>query len=355
MLTTKELLRNAVSRAPLVTLHALTANLTVTNDTTGGDTGAGGSELEVGVQGPDVRPPNFTTVVIEEEEEEEEEVVEIAVEDAGAPKLAQSEGIMCKLFIYLHSLNLNSDFLLFKLLQYLSIILSFCLLFTVISAVLLPVPGSSTVPVVGATTPLSTTRVAITIDDDSDMEESPVTAPIPTTTVPGATNSAETKTAGTTTPTKAAATTTASSSTKKAKKTIPVTPPAVSTASITSCYELERELEVASKDPTLIARVFERIKRTEIKGILSNLLEPTVIYRLLNAVYLHFGTRKALTCVKWYTTVAGTKKFAIQYGLLDEPYKVTLRENLQAIMDYVKENEVEGLSVDRVAEVKALY
>ena len=202
---------------------------------------------------------------------------------------------------------------------------------------------------------VATTRVAITIDDDSDTDEPPATAPTPTTTVSAATSSAETETATVTTPTKATATTTTSSSTKKLKKSIPVSPPAVSTASITSCYELERELEVASKDPTLIARVFERIKRTEIKGILSNLLEPTVIYRLLNAVYLHFGTRKALTCVKWYTTVAGTKKFAIQYGLLDEPYKVTLRENLQAISDYAKENEVEGLSVDRVAEVQALY
>ena len=342
MLTTKELLRNAVSRAPLVTLHALTANLTVTNDTTGGDTTS--SELEVGVQGPDVRPPNFTTVVIEEEEEE---VVEIAVEQVSAPETAHSEGMICS-FALLFAFKFQSSFLFKPLLFTHCVLLSIVNLLTVVSAV--PPPSSTVhVPVV------ATTRVAITIDDDSDTDEPPATAPTPTTTVSAATSSAETETATVTTPTKATATTTSSSSTKKLKKSIPVSPPAVSTASITSCYELERELEVASKDPTLIARVFERIKRTEIKGILSNLLEPTVIYRLLNAVYLHFGTRKALTCVKWYTTVAGTKKFAIQYGLLDEPYKVTLRENLQAISDYAKENEVEGLSVDRVAEVQALY
>ncbi len=207
---------------------------------------------------------------------------------------------------------------------------------------------------------LSTTRVVITIDDDSDTEDAPVMPSIPTTTKSSTTtdtmHSKDKTTASVSTPNKATTTTTTtSSSTKKPKKAIPVTSPTVSTTSITSCYELERELEVASRDATLIARVFDRIKRTEIKGILSNLLEPTVIYRLLNAVYLHFGTRKALTCVKWYTTVASTKKFAIQYGLLDEPYKVTLRENLQMIGDYVKDNEVEGLSVEKVAEVQALY
>ncbi len=207
---------------------------------------------------------------------------------------------------------------------------------------------------------LSTTRVAITIDDDSDTEDIPVATTISTTTKSSTTvntlPSKDTTTANVSTPNKVTTTTpTTTSSTKKPKKAISVTSPAVSTISITSCYELERELEVASRDPTLIARVFERIKRTEIKGILSNLLEPTVIYRLLYAVYVHFGTRKALTCVKWYTTVASTKKFAIQYGLLDEPYKVTLRENLQAIGDYVKENEVEGLSIEKVAEVQALY
>ena len=105
MLTTKELLRNAVSRAPLVTLHALTANLTVTNDTTGGDTTS--SELEVGVQGPDVRPPNFTTVVIEEEEEE---VVEIAVEQASATEAAHSEGMICS-FALLFAFKFQSSFL----------------------------------------------------------------------------------------------------------------------------------------------------------------------------------------------------------------------------------------------------
>lgn len=195
----------------------------------------------------------------------------------------------------------------------------------------------------------STTRVAISIEDDSDTEDSPTT----TITTP---NAAAANTDGATTPTKTVSTaTTATSSSKKPKKVTPVSPTAASTASITSCYELERELEIASKDPVLIARVFERIKRTEIKAILSKLLEPTVLYRLLNAAYLHFGTHKASICVKWYATVAGTKKFGIQYGLLDEMYKVTLRNNLQTIWEYVSGNEVEGLSVDRIAEVQALY
>ncbi len=92
MLTTKELLRNAVSRAPLVTLHALSANLTGTNDTMSEGTNGAGNGLDVGVQGPDVRPPNFTTVVIEEEEEEE--VVEIAVKDAITPKVVHAQGMM---------------------------------------------------------------------------------------------------------------------------------------------------------------------------------------------------------------------------------------------------------------------
>jgi len=104
MLTTKELLRNAVSRAPLVTLHALSANLTGTNDTMREDTNGTGNGLDVGVQGPDVRPPNFTTVVIEEEEE----VVEIAVEDTISPKMVLSEGMMrfWLLLMYIdHTLN----------------------------------------------------------------------------------------------------------------------------------------------------------------------------------------------------------------------------------------------------------
>ena len=216
----------------------------------------------------------------------------------------------------------------------------------------------------------STTRVAI-IDDDSDADDVPalptttstvarilITAPTPSHFT--GTSSSSSGMNDITTPTKITAACTSqlnsTSSAKKAKKTseakkIP------STAPITSCYELERELEVASKDLTLIARVFERVKRTEVKTLLSNLLEPTVIYRLLNAVFLHFGTKSALKVVKWYATVAATKKFSIQYGLLDEAYKVVLRAHLQCIYEFAVSTagDIDSLHISKVVEVQALY
>jgi len=68
-------LRNAVSRAPLFILHPLDGNLSGTSDTPVSGTGGADEEVKVVLQGPDVRPPNFTPVVVEEVVEEVQEVV----------------------------------------------------------------------------------------------------------------------------------------------------------------------------------------------------------------------------------------------------------------------------------------
>lgn len=100
MLTTKELLRNAVSRAPLVNLHLLHANHHGTQNATD-ESSSVICGVEVGVQGPDVRPPNFTTVEIVEEEEGEgerevEEVEKVIVAPASATVVhAEGELFRC--------------------------------------------------------------------------------------------------------------------------------------------------------------------------------------------------------------------------------------------------------------------
>ena len=149
LLNTKELLRNAVSRAPLVTLHPLdTAGTGTSGDAMVGSAGAADEEVKVVLQGPDVRPPGFTTIVIEEAEDEVEEVV---VEEAVPTRVAivdDDEGSSAPTAAATN---------------------------TTVATTAAP----SAAPAAGTTT----TRVAITIDDDSDAEVTPTTHPETNTTI----------------------------------------------------------------------------------------------------------------------------------------------------------------------------
>lgn len=325
--STKEQLRNAVSRAPLVPLLPYQRSPAV------GISCEAGTEATP-LQGPDPRPPGGSAV----ETAVSGTVSEVA--EVGSNPIAP------------HS----SGFVQHDAHQ------------TTVQEVPLPTP-----PTAAVTAAASVTRVPISFADDDDSgdsdawnipQPSPSAAQVAPPAPPTATTEPTGKTAGVvTTPSKAAAVTkegTPMKSGAKSKKSASakegaggrVSSGVQAEGSIKGSYELERALKIAGADRQKLTELFGRLKLSHVNKALADLMEPSVLHRLLKAAFVHYAEHQGDTtaAVEWFTAVRKAKKFAHQYALLDSD----LREEVVGIVRTLTERVSGGMGVADASSIGAL-
>lgn len=366
LMSTKEQLRNAVSRAPLVPVFPLSqlllgqgqaaassvggarGDVGVASVNVGVGAGVGAAVASLQLQGPDPRPPNFVEPAV-------------VVEQNGY-NISSSSGI--------------GD---------------------VETSVAVPAPpspppissapqGTSAAAVVQAAAGVSTgatTRVSITFEDDEEEGEQEVrelemgeeaerrvslqdttSTPAPSKAAVSTPNKVSTAVAA------AAASVTAvpvavlpapvaktpgSCSKKNAKHHSTETNknPTEVAVQIQSCYDLERELRIAAGDMNMLKTLFKAFKTSQLKSVLKNLSEPTVLHMLLMAVYRYFCSAKKQQfdkVCKWYAAVGAVPRFVMQYALLSEEYKVELRGVLATMASAITAAEDRNSSNDEVLQ-----
>lgn len=340
-MSTKEQLRNAVSRAPLVSLSQLQApsssaaaagadNSAGTAGTPGVSDGAGagggGGEAQL-LQGPDPRPPNFVPASAADQ------VSHVTPPPAPAYVRFAPDVVVAS------TIGGASPAL----------------------ATAGREQEQSATSTDSTAAPGSSTRVPITFEDDGDdsqEDEAPASTAVaaainshfqPTSTHSTAVNTSAvpitakpTVTTPSKTPTVAGVDTVGAqkaplSGTKKGVKTPEADKNPDSAVPIQSSYDLERELKLASGDVNLLKVLFKSLKTSQLKSVLKNLSEPTVLHVLLMAVFKYFGAHKLQydKVCKWFAAVAAVPRFAMQYTLLSEEYKVELRRVLSMMRSSV--------------------
>jgi hypothetical protein len=297
LLHTREQLRNAVSRAPLVPLQAWAEDRPETDEA---------ADISARLQGPDPRPPSLPIdAALESADVSTEGLTAIALPPFKAEENAES-------------MRSSADF-------------------------------------AQPPAPPAVTRVPISFDggDDSDEGEGvegpensqkhcdAVSSPAPVSTA-SAQSSADTQSPKRATPSAAAGGTTtaggAVTPSSAAKRSSDAKKPVAELPAIRSSYDLERELKLASKDVSAVGRLLKRLKLSQVGKVLSDLMEPSVLHLLLISVEQYYGERKRqyAKVADWFAAVRECKRFPSQYALLGNELKVELR----AVLTRLRELEV---------------
>jgi hypothetical protein len=315
--STKEQLRNAVSRAPLVPLQPFTARRPDGTCVSG----AGSVDVDeecAPFQGPDPRPPNAAMAVAKAT------VTEQNV--AGAAATRDREADTC-------------------------------------SPPLAAVPAvhapSSAPSAATASVSASATRVPISFVDDSDSEGEPTNTRSyagKRAVSEGATPAANSIDPAT--PVKPAVvkegSVTSSTKSKKASTKNDKVVAQLAEGPIKSSYELEKALKLVGTDRQKLAGLFERLKLTQLGKVLADLMEPSVLHRLLSSVYAHFAEHNSDTAkaVEWFAAVRGVKKFSHQYALLDGDLRAQVVQKVRGLKERVERRV--GVSPGQEATLSAV-
>ena len=360
VVNTKEQLRSAVNRAPSISLHPRH-----TIQSSAGDS-AQGAATAVALQGPDPRPPSYippttsattyntTTSDIATTAASASMEAGRVVSSTDATQVGQEEALSSWEVVPAGDKDNSSGTCATDDLP------------AVVTTAAAPTttPAIATTAAADSSTTVATaaagTRVAIVCDDDSsDDEENTTTTPTPatanTTTGRSATTTGTARTlAANTTPSKqpsTTATTTATSS-STSKKLRPPSSPVPTTTTTTlplpplrSSYDLERELNNSGSDMKLTGLLFKRLKTTHLKKLLSDCLEPSVVYLLLTSVSRYYGTykQKWYKVILWYNAVNDLKRFVTLYALMSVEYVRELHDLLiqvQYQLKNIEESEV---------------
>jgi hypothetical protein len=307
--STKEQLRNAVSRAPLVLLQPFAARRPDGTSVSG----AGSVDLDeecAPFQGPDPRPPNAA----------------MAVSSAGGEDAAKAAAVREKDTVTAATPDRPAD------------------ISSPVDTSIAATGASSIAPsTAGASGSASATRVPISFADDSDSDGEPTK----TRSYPGkrAVSEGATPAANSidpATPVKPAVvkggSVTSSTKSKKASTKNDKVVAQLAEGPIKSSYELEKALKLAGTDRQKLAGLFERLKLTQLGKVLADLMEPSVLHRLLSAVYAHFAEHNSDTAkaVEWFSTVRGVKKFSHQYALLDGDLRAQVVQKVRGLKERVE-------------------
>jgi hypothetical protein len=308
--STKEQLRNAVSRAPLVPLQPFTARRPDGTCVSG----AGSVDVDeecAPFQGPDPRPPNAAMAVSSAGEADAAKATVTGQNVAGAAATRDREADTC-------------------------------------SPPLAAVPAvhapSSAPSAATASVSASATRVPISFADDSDSDGEPTNTrshAAKRAVSEGATGVASSS-AGPATPVKPAVvkegSVTSSTNSKKASTKNDKVVAQLAEGPIKSSYELEKALKLVGTDRQKLAGLFERLKLTQLGKVLADLMEPSVLHRLLSSVYAHFAEHNSDTAkaVEWFAAVRGVKKFSHQYALLDGDLRAQVVQKVRGLKERVE-------------------
>jgi hypothetical protein len=300
--STKEQLRNAVSRAPLVLLQPFAARRPDGTSVRG----AGSVDVDeecAPFQGPDPRPPNAA----------------MAVSSAGEADGAIAAAAREKYTVTAATPDRPAD------------------IRSPVDTSIVATGASSVAPSSAA----SATRVPISFADDSDSEGEPTNTrshAAKRAVSEGATGVASSS-AGPATPVKPAVVkegpVTSSTKSKKASTKNDKVVAQLAEGPIKSSYELEKALKLAGTDRQKLAGLFERLKLSQLGKVLADLMEPSVLHRLLTAVYAHFAEHNSDTAkaVEWFAAVRGVKKFSHQYALLDGDLRAQVVQKVRGLKE----------------------
>jgi hypothetical protein len=308
--STKEQLRNAVSRAPLVPLQPFTARRPDGTCVSG----AGSVDLDeecAPFQGPDPRPPNAA----------------MAVSSAGEADGAIAAAAREKETVTAATPDRPAD------------------ISSPVDTSIAATGASSVAPSTAfAAVAVSATRVPISFADDTDSDGEPTDTrshAAKRAVSEGATGVASSS-AGPATPVKPAVvkegSVTSSTKSKKASTKNDKVVAQLAEGPIKSSYELEKALKLAGTDRQKLAGLFERLKLSQLGKVLADLMEPSVLHRLLSAVYAHFAEHNSDTAkaVEWFAAVRGVKKFSHQYALLDGDLRAQVVQKVRGLKERVE-------------------
>ena len=92
----------------------------------------------------------------------------------------------------------------------------------------------------------------------------------------------------------------------------------------------------------LTGQLFKRLKTTHLKKLLSDCLEPSVVYMLLTSVSRYYGTykQKWYKVILWYSAVKDLKRFVALYALMSVEYVRELHDLLIQVQSQLKKTEV---------------
>ena len=105
--------------------------------------------------------------------------------------------------------------------------------------------------------------------------------------------------------------------------------PAVDLGSIVSSYDLERALIQARESPIQTGKVLKAVTVRQVRSFFRNLMEPNVLYLLLRGVGRYYGRKKQQwkRVFDWFHGVAtGVGAFALLYSLLPAAERAELEQ-----------------------------
>ncbi len=201
-------------------------------------------------------------------------------------------------------------------------------------------------------------RIAITEDDEEEEKDEParpaVTPPAPATKKA----KSEIDIAMSTTPvnpTKKAEAVSSSSASKKVKEVTPkkksASAAAAPSAKKYTSYELERELLQSRFELPALKAILSNIKLSTVASILSGLMEPSVLFLLLKALHTYYSsTAQHAKVLAYFEKIAGSGSFGLVYSLLSADEKF-------AVQGYARDSaqKAGGDGAEKAEEVLRLY
>mmetsp|Transcript_8089 Transcript_8089/g.13456 ORF Transcript_8089/g.13456 Transcript_8089/m.13456 type:complete len:177 (+) Transcript_8089:1516-2046(+) len=130
-----------------------------------------------------------------------------------------------------------------------------------------------------------------------------------------------------------------------------------STTTIRSSYDLQRELTRATtttSEPktSALGRVFKGTSLKQVKVLLKDCMEPTVLHLLLTSVHTYYGEKKHQwgKVYNWFEAVQALPCFALQYSLLEEEHRRHLKQLLGDIPNSLCANIAASAKGEEVEE-----
>lgn len=179
------------------------------------------------------------------------------------------------------------------------------------------------------------TKISITDDSDNDDESDANTDSITSlshthTTSANATITTAAIAAATAT---VAANTTSTSAIKSSLKAKTTSPQKSKSTAVPTSYEIEKRLQVTNfQDEKQLAKVLSTLSPNSAAKIFSGLLETDVLYLFLSAVHQYYGTYKHDNnrIIEWFTAVSNISTFNLMVSLLSEAQAASIKQMLMS-------------------------
>lgn len=121
---------------------------------------------------------------------------------------------------------------------------------------------------------------------------------------------------------------------------------------VVSVYDLEKSLLVANHNPVKLAEIFKSVKPNDSPKLMASLMEPDILFLLLdNCCFYYGGHKKNWTkAVSWLESVQRTPNFSLNFSLLTSDKKSQLCNYLttarQEIHNCDKAVDTDKISID---------